>query len=328
MRFAVALLVDVDPLGTRAREGAGEAAVQGLLCIVGPDRRVGHHHIVQPAVAQHVGQPQPLRGVHGEHAVDQLDRGGREVRVALPVPAVDRVRGRVPLALRLQQGCEARVLVGALLEREEAGEHSEKADAERPHVSLEAVVADPHAHLGRAVGRATTDVHEWRAPVHRACRSLGVDVREAEVDDLDLAPPHLGQQHILELQVAVGHALRVEVLDAREELPHKALRHHLDQRVGREDLIEELAAARTLHEYEVEMRRVRGARAVPEHLNHVRMVEAREDGALGAAPLDGVGTAHHLRVDHLDRCRAGTRQLSRGKRDTVRPLAELAGLIK
>ena len=67
---------------------------------------------------------------------------------------------------------------------------------------------------------------------------------------------------------------------------------------------------------------------MPEHLDHVRMVETRENHALRTASLDGVRTAHPVCVDNLDSSRAGTRYLGRGKRDAVRPLTKLAVLIQ
>ncbi len=58
------------------------------------------------------------------------------------------------------------------------------------------------------------------------------------------------------------------------------------------------------------------------------VVDTRENRALRAASLDGVRTAHPVRVDNLDSSRAGARYLGRGKRDAVRPLTKLPVLIK
>eukprot|EP00962_Isochrysis_galbana_P021644 scaffold6391_cov114-Isochrysis_galbana.AAC.2 len=95
--------------------------------------------------------PGPLSRVDGEHAVKQVDGGGREIGTAALVPAEDGACGRIALLLCCLEEREAPVARVRLGEREEAGQHCKQADAERPDVGLEAVVAFAREHLRRHV---------------------------------------------------------------------------------------------------------------------------------------------------------------------------------
>merc|ERR1719271_1849801 len=104
-------------------------------------------------------------------------------------------------------------------------------------------------------------------------------MREAKINELQRAL--LVEQHVLELQVAVCDGGEVAVGDAVEHLVEEVARDGLGHRGGAavDDLVEELAAARQLHEDEVQVRVAALPDAVRLDADDVRMRELLEDVA-------------------------------------------------
>eukprot|EP00324_Dicrateria_rotunda_P008843 CAMPEP_0206179746 /NCGR_PEP_ID=MMETSP1474-20131121/67482_1 /ASSEMBLY_ACC=CAM_ASM_001110 /TAXON_ID=97495 /ORGANISM="Imantonia sp., Strain RCC918" /LENGTH=209 /DNA_ID=CAMNT_0053593045 /DNA_START=383 /DNA_END=1009 /DNA_ORIENTATION=+ len=192
-----------------------------------------------------------------QHRIEQLHQFGREgARPAVEVEALSR-RGEAR-QLRPRQLLEAPVSGARLLHREEAGREREEAHAQRVHVRQVAVVRHRREHLGGAVRLGAAKVAELLGLEARPAVGAGaVGVREAEVDDLELVrlrPARrrdVGDQHVLELQVAVGDAAGVQVLHAGEELGEVDAAHLLGDSDSDSalllDLLKKLAARRRLH---------------------------------------------------------------------------------
>ena len=139
------------------------------------------------------------------------DGAGRE-RARAVVEAVDGFARRLGWleVLQAREALVAPVTRGCLLDGEESRDEAKEADAERPHVGNEAVVPVPRHHLGRAVRPRAAEGREELA-VRPALAVARVRVREAEVGDLGRLAIRTAEEDVLELDVAVGDARRVEV---------------------------------------------------------------------------------------------------------------------
>eukprot|EP00966_Prymnesium_polylepis_P159218 3679789-Prymnesium_polylepis.1 len=247
-------------------------------------------------------------GVEAEEPIEQLARRRRQAQVLLRVEAHDGRGDGAALALSVARALRAPVLGGVgALEGEEAEEHGEKADAERPHVRRECVearlarppVAPPRARrcydLGRHVGpRAAPRV---QLLAHDAAVGAdGVLVGESPVDELEhpLPRPHAArEEHVLELQVAVRDAEAVRDADRLADLRKEGGGLALGEAAALDDVVEELAALHPLHHQAVRRRQLRrqlgAALAVGRRGAHVARagrqpaVEAQHGGVLRLA---------------------------------------------
>mmetsp|Transcript_5352 Transcript_5352/g.13204 ORF Transcript_5352/g.13204 Transcript_5352/m.13204 type:complete len:375 (-) Transcript_5352:369-1493(-) len=166
----------------------------------------------QEGVAHELRHAGPLRGLRGQAARDKVARRSRH-----PRRHVQRVNRR-PSSWRPL----ARVGEGHL-----PGQHLVQQAPHRPHVHRGGVrwaravllalarvrLERAQQHLGRHVGRGA------RARVGALARQVH---RHAKVDELEAAPRV--KHHVLWLDVAVHHALRVQVLQCGQQRAHDARR--------------------------------------------------------------------------------------------------------
>ena len=123
------------------------------------------------------------------------------------------------------------------LERHSSVEHCEQDNACTPQIDIEAVAAVPQ-NFRRDVGRRTALL------AHDLVR---LDLsRDAKVGNLDVT--FAVKQYVVQLDVSVGHVLRVDVTQAVDDLPENLLRERLLQSASLSDIVEQVAASAQLHD--------------------------------------------------------------------------------
>ncbi len=167
------------------QQDMGRAVLQSLVQLL-PGEVLRH-----PGRVHYAPDVQPFLHVGLQHRVDQL---GQRLGEALIVPVEDAL---------LYFGIEN--LLVLVLEGETPVDHGVQDDSTGPDIYLGRQVLLACDHFGGGVARGATGGLEHLG--------LGVDVREAEVDDLDLLA--VVEQQVLWLQVAVHHQLFVQVVHSR-----------------------------------------------------------------------------------------------------------------
>lgn len=142
--------------------------------------------------------------------------------------------------VRLDERAEAGVVLGVGdLPGEAAEDHAHENDGDAPHVRLAGVVALRGEHLGREVRVAADDARRERRLLARVVEHR----RGAKVDQLhDVVRGH---DAVVELQVAVREAQRVQVLDAVADLAEDAVYLGARHAAGHDDAEE--VVRRVLH---------------------------------------------------------------------------------
>jgi len=144
------------------------------------------------------GHREAASGVDSEHRLHQVGNRGREDR---PLPVLALKAHQVALVLSLSVWVVAE-------------EELEEDDAERPDVRSEGRVVLASEELGGHVG-GSADI------LVRGLSGVSEAVAEAEVDDLGLLCVPV-EEDVIALNVAVGHALLVHVVDRVQQLREDA----------------------------------------------------------------------------------------------------------
>lgn len=188
----------------------------------------------QPWVANDVGNAEALVGVELEHASDQVleflgvEAFGLALRVGVSLPEeVGSVRGEQLVVVVLLVG-HAEGWVSRIEDEENDAKGKQVNDLTlvwllgqnlRSHVAWRADL--------RSVGAGAVATFKWAS--------------EAEVDDLNVI--HLVEEDIFRFQVSVREALRVDVVDALQDLLEEILADFLREGARVRDVVEELTAS-------------------------------------------------------------------------------------
>ena len=186
-------------------------------------------------------------------------------------------------------GVEVRIVAGILvdgLEGRAAGHHLEHEDAEGPPVDAEVVVLAAQ-HLGRdVVGRAAEGA--------RAFAARQALLAHAVVGELDVAVDV--EQHVVELQVAIDDAARVQEAERHADLGRVEARVVLGQATLALHVVHQVAAAQVLDDEE-EARLGLKARVQADQERVVRGL--LEHVLLRLHPVDVLVVVHNGLLDHL-----------------------------